>query len=58
MTDCRDEFPASWFRKAKLSPGHRDPSLNYFGVRDVSLSILAVAGASGRRCCTGPTTAD
>jgi hypothetical protein len=20
MTDCREEFPASWFRKAKLSP--------------------------------------
>jgi hypothetical protein len=32
MTDCRDEFPASWFRKAKLSPGHHDKSLNYFGV--------------------------
>jgi hypothetical protein len=32
MTDCRDEFPASWFRAAKLSPARRDPSLNYFGV--------------------------
>jgi hypothetical protein len=32
MTDCRDEFPASWFRRAKLSPKRRDPSLNYFGV--------------------------
>ena len=32
MTDCRNEFPASWFRSAKLSPGHRDPSLNFFGV--------------------------
>ena len=32
MTDCRDEFPASWFRRAKLSPHGRDPSLNYFGV--------------------------
>jgi hypothetical protein len=33
MTDCRDEFPASWFVKAKLSPERSDPKLNYFGVR-------------------------
>ena len=32
MTDCRKEFPASWFASAKLSPEKRDPSLNYFGV--------------------------
>jgi len=32
MTDCRDEFPKSWFTMAKLSPSRRDPSLNYFGV--------------------------
>jgi hypothetical protein len=32
MTDCRDEFPKSWFTHAKLSPERRDPSLNYFGV--------------------------
>jgi hypothetical protein len=32
MTDCRDEFPASWFKAAKLSPARRDPSLNFFGV--------------------------
>ncbi len=32
MTDCRDEFPKSWFAHAKLSPMRRDPSLNYFGV--------------------------
>jgi hypothetical protein len=32
MTDCRKEFPASWFTSAKLSPEGRDPSLNYFGV--------------------------
>jgi hypothetical protein len=32
LTDCRDEFPASWFKRAKLSPSRRDPSLNYFGV--------------------------
>jgi len=33
MTDCRDEFPASWFARAKLSPEGADPKLNYFGVR-------------------------
>ncbi len=32
MTDCRAEFPASWWRRAKLSPEHRDATLNYFGV--------------------------
>ena len=32
MTDCRDEFPASWFEHAKLCPERHDPSLNCFGV--------------------------
>lgn len=32
MTDCKKEFPASWFRQAKLSPQKRNPKLNYFGV--------------------------
>ncbi len=32
MTDSRDEFPASWFTSAKLSPRRRDPTLNCFGV--------------------------
>jgi hypothetical protein len=32
MTDCRREFPASWFKRAKLAPRRRDPALNYFGV--------------------------
>ena len=32
MTDCRAEFPKSWFAKAKLSPKRRDPDLNFFGV--------------------------
>jgi hypothetical protein len=32
MTDCRGEFPANWFRRAKLSPSRTDPALNYFGV--------------------------
>lgn len=32
MTDCRKEFPADWFARARLSPGRHDPRLNYFGV--------------------------
>jgi hypothetical protein len=32
MTDCTEEYPKSWFARAKLSPKRRDPSLNYFGV--------------------------
>ena len=32
MTDCGDEFPADWFRFAKLCPERHDPDLNYFGV--------------------------
>jgi len=32
MTDCRQEFPKSWFTQAKLSPTRHDPRLNYFQV--------------------------
>ena len=32
MTDCANEFPASWFKDAKLSPDRRNAKLNYFGV--------------------------
>jgi hypothetical protein len=32
MTDCKCEFPASWFDCAKLATKGKDPSLNYFGV--------------------------
>ena len=32
MTDCRAEFPESWFERAKLSPHGRNRALNYFGV--------------------------
>lgn len=38
MTDCQGEFPADWFKKAKLSPQKKDPSLNFFGV-DASLPL-------------------
>jgi len=39
MTDCRDEFPASWYQKAKLSPEKKDPTLNFFGI-DASLPLV------------------
>ena len=32
MTDCREEFPASWFAGAKLCAERHDPRLNCFGV--------------------------
>ena len=31
LTDCRREFPKSWFQHAQLSPGGYDLA-NYFGV--------------------------
>ncbi|MBE38371.1 MAG: hypothetical protein CMP50_07015 [Flavobacteriales bacterium] len=38
MTDCRDEFPKSWFLNAKLSPNIKNINLNYFQV-DASLPL-------------------
>ncbi len=32
MTDCRNEFPKSWYKKAKLCHEFHDPELNFFGV--------------------------
>ena len=32
LTDCRKEFPASWFLRAKLCHERHDPKLNFFGV--------------------------
>ena len=32
MNDCKNEFPADWFEKAKLCLEFSDPSLNYFKV--------------------------
>ncbi|MEQ3672922.1 hypothetical protein [Pseudophaeobacter sp.] len=32
LNDCRNEFPASWFEKARLS-AQPDASLNYFGIK-------------------------
>lgn len=32
MTDCREEFPADWFKNARLCAVRHDPAMNYFGV--------------------------
>ena len=32
MTDCRGEFPARWFTRAKLCAARHDPRLNFFKV--------------------------
>ena len=32
MTDCVDEFPATWFARAKLCRERHDARLNFFGV--------------------------
>lgn len=32
MTDCRKEFPKSWFARAKLCSEFHNPELNFFGV--------------------------
>lgn len=32
MTDCKAEFPESWFRKAKLCRDFHNPKLNFFGI--------------------------
>lgn len=32
LTDCRAEFPASWFKGAKLCSERHDPALNFFKI--------------------------
>ena len=45
MTDCRKEFPASWFARAKLCHDKHDPELNFFGVNaSQSLSVWREKG--------------
>ena len=38
LTDCKNEFPDSWFKDAKLSPKFKNINLNYFKV-DASLPL-------------------
>ncbi len=45
LTDCRDEFPKSWFTRAKLSPERYDKDLNFFRVK--ASQPLAVWRAKG-----------
>ncbi len=32
MTDCKAEFPAKWFKSAKLCSSHHDPDLDFFKI--------------------------
>ncbi|MDN3648073.1 hypothetical protein QWZ13_04040 [Reinekea marina] len=32
INECVDEFPAQWFKEAKLAPLRKDPSLNFFEI--------------------------
>lgn len=32
MTDCANEFPVSWFSRARLCPERHDPEMNFFGI--------------------------
>ena len=45
MTDCRREFPGTWFAGAKLCSERRDATLNFFGVN--ASQPLAVWRAKG-----------
>jgi hypothetical protein len=38
LTDCQDEFPKTWFKKARLSPDGKNPELNYYSI-DASLPL-------------------
>jgi hypothetical protein len=45
MTDCREEFPKEWFKKAKLNSKIHEAKLNYFGVNaSQSLAIWIKKG--------------
>lgn len=45
MTDCADEFPEDWYKKAKLCPQMHDPKLNYFEINaSQSLSVWVAKG--------------
>lgn len=45
MTDCKKEFPESWFAHAKLSPERHDDALNFF--HEHASQPLAVWRAKG-----------
>lgn len=39
LNECVDEFPADWFKNAKLAPLRKDPALNFFEI-DASQPLL------------------
>ncbi len=49
MTDCRQEFPRSWFIGAKLCAERHDARLNYFGVNASQSLAVWRRRAPGRR---------
>jgi len=45
MTDCHNEFPKSWYKKAKLSPERKNPLLNLFKIEaSLPLSVWRKKG--------------
>ena len=46
MTDCQEEFPRSWFARARLCAERHDARLNCFGV-NASQSLDAGVAADG-----------
>jgi hypothetical protein len=40
MTDCTQEFPPDWFKRAKLSPSEHAAGLNYFKVNASQSRLL------------------
>ena len=54
MTDCQEEFPPSWFARARLCAERHDARLNCFGVNaSQSLASGAAADGSTRRIHAG-----
>ena len=47
MTDCRREFPAAWFERAKLCHERHGASLNYFKVNASKPLCVVLACTSG-----------
>lgn len=45
MTDCRNEFPEDWFKKAKLNNIEHEAELNFFGINaSQPLSVWRMKG--------------
>lgn len=45
MTDCTEEFPKAWFKKAKLNSEKHDAKINFFGVNaSQPLSVWRMKG--------------